>query len=38
VLRQLLFTTADIVAKVIYGVMITKVALDLSKAEGYQAA
>jgi bacteriorhodopsin len=35
VLRQLLFTTADIVAKVIYGVMITKVAIDLSKAEGY---
>ncbi|MFO8037632.1 MAG: bacteriorhodopsin [Anaerolineales bacterium] len=35
VIRQLLFTTADIVAKVIYGVMITKVAMDLSKAEGY---
>jgi len=35
VARQLLFTTADIVAKVIYGVMITKVAMDLSKAEGY---
>jgi bacteriorhodopsin len=38
VLRQLLFTTADIVAKVIYGVMITKVAVDLSKAEGYTAS
>jgi bacteriorhodopsin len=35
VVRQLLFTTADIVAKVIYGVMITKVAMDLSKADGY---
>ena len=35
VTRQLLFTIADIVAKVIYGVMITKVAIDLSKAEGY---
>lgn len=35
VIRQLLFTTADIVAKVIYGVMITKVAMDLSKVEGY---
>jgi bacteriorhodopsin len=35
VIRQLVFTTADIVAKVIYGVMITKVAMDLSKAEGY---
>jgi hypothetical protein len=30
-----LFTIADIVAKVIYGVMITKVAMDLSRAEGY---
>jgi bacteriorhodopsin len=38
VLRQMLFTVADIVAKVIYGVMITSVALDLSKAEGYQSA
>jgi bacteriorhodopsin len=38
VIRQVLFTTADIVAKVIYGVMITKVAVDLSKAEGYQPA
>jgi bacteriorhodopsin len=38
VLRQVLFTTADIVAKVIYGVMITKVAIDLSKSEGYQSA
>lgn len=35
VARQVLFTTADIVAKVIYGVMVTKVAMDLSKAEGY---
>jgi len=34
VVRQFVFTTADIVAKVIYGVMITKVAMDLSKAEG----
>lgn len=38
VLRQFLFTIADIVAKVIYGVLITKVAVDLSKAEGYQAS
>jgi bacteriorhodopsin len=38
VARQLLFTVADIVAKVIYGVMITKVAIDLSKAEGYAPA
>jgi bacteriorhodopsin len=38
VIRQVLFTTADIVAKVIYGVMITKVAIDLSRAEGYQPA
>ena len=36
VARQYLFTIADIVAKVIYGVMITKVAMDLSKAEGYE--
>jgi len=35
VVRQVLFTVADIVSKVIYGVMITKVAADLSKAEGY---
>lgn len=35
VARQLIFTVADIVAKVIYGVMITKVAVDLSRAEGY---
>ena len=35
VVRQLTFTVADIVAKVIYGVMITKVAVDLSKSEGY---
>jgi bacteriorhodopsin len=38
VARQFLFTTADIVAKVIYGVMITKVAVDLSRAEGYDPA
>jgi len=36
VIRQFVFTIADIVAKVIYGVLITKVAVDLSKAEGYQ--
>jgi bacteriorhodopsin len=36
VTRQVLFTVADIVAKVIYGVMITKVAVDLSRAEGYR--
>jgi bacteriorhodopsin len=36
VARQLLFTTADIVAKVVYGVMITKVAVDLSRAAGYK--
>lgn len=36
VIRQVVFTVADIVSKVIYGVMITKVAMDLSKAEGYQ--
>lgn len=35
VARQVIFTTADIVSKVIYGVLITKVAMDLSKAEGY---
>lgn len=35
VARQMIFTIADIVSKVIYGVMITKVAMDLSKAEGY---
>jgi bacteriorhodopsin len=38
VVRQFLFTTADIVAKVIYGVLITKVAVDLSRAEGYDPA
>jgi bacteriorhodopsin len=38
VTRQVLFTVADIVAKVIYGVMITKVAVDLGRAEGYQPA
>lgn len=38
VVRQMLFTVADIVAKVIYGVMITKVAVDLSAAQGYKPA
>lgn len=38
VARQFLFTIADIVAKVIYGVLITKVAVDLSRAEGYEPA
>jgi bacteriorhodopsin len=38
VIRQLVFTIADIVSKVIYGVLITKVAVDLSKSEGYQAS
>jgi bacteriorhodopsin len=36
VIRQFVFTIADIVSKVVYGVLITKVAVDLSKAEGYQ--
>lgn len=38
VIRQVAFTVADIVAKVIYGVLITQVAVELSKAEGYQAS
>ena len=38
VIRQFVFTIADIVSKVIYGVLITKVAVDLSKSEGYQAS
>jgi bacteriorhodopsin len=38
VARQVIFTTADIVSKVIYGVLITKVAVDLSRAEGYRPA
>jgi bacteriorhodopsin len=38
VARQVLFTTADIVSKVIYGVLITKVAMDLSRAAGYKPA
>jgi bacteriorhodopsin len=38
VARQVIFTTADIVSKVIYGVLITKVAMDLSRAEGYEPA
>jgi bacteriorhodopsin len=33
--RQFIFTIADVVSKVIYGVMITKVAQDRSLAEGY---
>jgi bacteriorhodopsin len=36
VVRQAVFTIADIVAKVIYGVLITKVATDRSQAEGYE--
>lgn len=38
VTRQILFTTADIVSKVFYGVLITKVAMDISRQEGYQPA
>jgi bacteriorhodopsin len=38
VARQIIFTTADIVSKVIYGVLLTKVAMDISRAEGYQRA
>jgi bacteriorhodopsin len=38
VARQVIFTVADIVSKVIYGVLITKVAADLSRAEGYAPA
>jgi bacteriorhodopsin len=34
--RQIIFTTADIVSKVIYGVLLTKVAMDISREEGYQ--
>jgi bacteriorhodopsin len=36
VARQIIFTIADIVSKVIYGVLLTKVAMDISKQEGYQ--
>ncbi len=36
VARQIIFTTADIVSKVIYGVLLTKVAMDISRQEGYQ--
>jgi bacteriorhodopsin len=36
VARQIIFTTADIVSKVIYGVLITKVAMDITKQEEYQ--
>ncbi|GAP09179.1 bacteriorhodopsin [Bellilinea caldifistulae] len=35
VLRQAIYTVADITSKVIYGVLVTKVAMDLSKAEGW---
>jgi len=35
VLRQAIYTVADITSKVIYGVLVTKVAVDLSKAEGW---
>lgn len=38
VLRQLLFTIADISSKVIYGLMITYIALDQSAAAGYLPA
>ncbi len=38
VLRQLLFTVADISSKVIYGLMITYIALDQSAAAGYVPA
>jgi bacteriorhodopsin len=38
VARQYLFTIADIVAEVTYGVLITKVAVDLSRAEGFDPA
>jgi bacteriorhodopsin len=37
VARQIIFTTADIVSKVIYGVLITKVAMDLTRQEENQA-
>ncbi len=37
VARQIIFTIADIVSKVIYGVMLTKVAMDISRQEGYQS-
>lgn len=36
VVRQIIFTTADIVSKVIYGVLITKVAMDITKQEENQ--
>ena len=38
VMRQLLFTVADITSKVIYGMMITYVAVHRSAAEGYEPA
>lgn len=38
VLRQAIYTIADITSKVIYGVLVTKVAMDLSKAEGWTIA
>ncbi len=36
--RQFLFTSADIVSKVIYGAMLSQVALYQSAAEGYEPA
>ena len=38
VLRQLLFTVADISSKVIYGLMITYIAIKQSAAAGYLPA
>ena len=38
VARQLLFTVADITSKVIYGMMITYIAVQRSAAEGYEPA
>ena len=38
VTRQLLFTVADVTSKVVYGIMITYIAVQRSAAEGYQPA
>ena len=38
VVRQLLFTVADVTSKVVYGLMITYIAVHRSAAEGYQPA
>lgn len=38
VTRQFLFTMADVFSKVVYGVMLTSVAQELSAAEGYKPA